>query len=84
MSEGDETVHHHQQVDESAAGLADDPDDEDIDGEYGGGSEGKEGVEILVEMEVDFLGGDHFQREQLCPSSDCEDLDLSHSRIEQD
>ena len=78
MSEGDETVDQHQQVDEGGAGLADNPDEEDIDGEYGGGGDGKEGAEIAVERKVDLLGVNDLHEEELLASLDCEGLDLSH------
>ena len=78
MSEGDETVDQHQQVDESGAGLADNPYEEDIDGEYGGGGDGKEGAEIAVERKVDLLGVNDLHDEELLARLDREGLDLSH------
>ena len=78
MSEGDETVDHHQQVDEGAAKLADNPDEDDIDGEYGGSGDGKEGAEIAVERKVDLLGVNDLHDEELLARLDREGLDLSH------
>ena len=65
MSEGDETVHQHQEIDEGLAGLPDDPDEEEVDGENGEGCKTQEGVEIFVHLgNIHPLGLNNFQFNQ--------------------
>ena len=78
MSQRDDTVHHHQQVDEGPAGLADDPDQEEVDGEDGDGSESQESREVVVEVGIDGPRRDDFQIKQILS---CSHSNSRHSSV---